>query len=108
MEMNAQTKETPRKNSSAKEKHFKNLIQRNHSRASKYGQDNPNHNNNKNIIDQRTGKGQNSDKAQHEEFMYHFSRLEPELASRMGMDIQEVSKEIVEEEIGDSNIAGNS
>ena len=46
--------------------------------------------------------------AQHEEVMYHFSRLDPELAHRMGMDIQEVSKEIVEEEIGDSNIAGNS
>ncbi|TMC92567.1 MAG: DUF1003 domain-containing protein [Chloroflexi bacterium] len=46
--------------------------------------------------------------AQHEEVMYHFSRLDPEMARRLGMDIQEVSKEIVEEEIGDSNIAGNS
>jgi len=46
--------------------------------------------------------------AQHEEVMYHFSRLDPELARRLGMDIQEVSKEIVEEETGDMNIAGNS
>ena len=46
--------------------------------------------------------------AQHEEVMYHFSRLDPEMARRLGMDIQEVSKEIVEEETGDSNIAGNS
>ena len=46
--------------------------------------------------------------AQHEEVMHHLSRLDPEMARRLGMDIQEVSKEIVEEETGDSNIAGNS
>ena len=47
--------------------------------------------------------------AQHEEIMlHHLSRLDPEMARRLGMDIQEVSKEIVEEETGDSNIAGNS
>ncbi len=46
--------------------------------------------------------------AQHEEVMHHFSRLDPEMARHLGMDIQEVSKEIVEEETGDSNIAGNS
>ncbi len=36
------------------------------------------------------------------------SQIDPELARRLGMDIQEVSKELVEEEAGDSNIAGNS
>ena len=46
--------------------------------------------------------------AQHDEVMHHLSRLDPEMARRLGMDIQEVSKEIVEEETGDSNIAGNS
>ena len=46
--------------------------------------------------------------AQHEEVMHHLSRLDPEMARRLGMDIQEVSKEIVEEEASDSNIAGNS
>jgi uncharacterized membrane protein len=46
--------------------------------------------------------------AQHEEVMLHLSRLDPEMARRLGMDIQEVSKELVEEETGDSNIAGNS
>jgi uncharacterized membrane protein len=46
--------------------------------------------------------------AQHEEVMRHLSRLDPEMARRLGMDIQEVSKELVEEETGDSNIAGNS
>jgi len=46
--------------------------------------------------------------AQHEEVMHHLSRLDPEMARRLGMDIQEVSKELVEEETGDSNIAGNS
>ncbi len=44
---------------------------------------------------------------QHEEVLHHLSRLDPELARRLGMDIQEVSKEIVEEERGDSNITGN-
>jgi len=46
--------------------------------------------------------------AQHEEVMMHLARLDPEMARRLGMDIQEVSKEIVEEEAGSSNIAGNS
>src|SRR5260370_4796315 len=46
--------------------------------------------------------------AQHEEVMHHLSRLDPEMARRLGMDIQEVSKEIVWEETGDRNIAGNS
>lgn len=47
--------------------------------------------------------------AQHEEVMYHLSRLDPELARRLGMEIREVSKEIIEEETGDSdNITGNS
>lgn len=45
---------------------------------------------------------------QHKEVLYHLSRLDPEMARRLGMDIQEVSKELVEEETGDSNIAGNS
>lgn len=45
---------------------------------------------------------------QHKEVLYHLSRLDPELARRLGMDIQEVSKELVEEETGDSNITGNS
>ena len=45
---------------------------------------------------------------QHEEIMRHLARLDPEMASRLGVDIQEVSKELVEEETGDSNIAGNS
>ena len=42
---------------------------------------------------------------QHEEVMHHFARLDPEMARRLGMDIQEVSKELVEEETGDG---GNS
>jgi uncharacterized membrane protein len=48
--------------------------------------------------------------AQHKEVIYHLSQLDPELARRLGVDIQEVSKEIVEEEkeIGDSDISGNS
>lgn len=45
---------------------------------------------------------------QHEEVIRHFSRLDPEMARRLGMDIQEVSKEIVEEEQGDGGIVGNS
>ncbi|HEV2581544.1 MAG TPA: DUF1003 domain-containing protein [Ktedonobacteraceae bacterium] len=35
--------------------------------------------------------------AQHEEVMQHLARLDPEMARRLGMDIQEVSKELVEE-----------
>lgn len=46
--------------------------------------------------------------AQHEEVMLHLSRLDPEMARRLGADIQEVSKELVEEETGDGDIAGNS
>lgn len=46
--------------------------------------------------------------AQHEEVMHHLARLDPEMARRLGMDIQEVSKELVEEEMGESNIGGNS
>jgi|SRR5215469_3545860 len=46
---------------------------------------------------------------QHEEVMRHLSRLDPEMARRLGMDIQEVSKELVdEEETEDSSITGNS
>lgn len=43
---------------------------------------------------------------QHEEVMHHLARLDPEMARRLGMDIQEVSKEIVEEET--RNAGGNS
>jgi uncharacterized membrane protein len=45
---------------------------------------------------------------QHEEVLRHLARLDPETARRLGMDIQEVSKELVEEETGDSNTGGNS
>lgn len=43
--------------------------------------------------------------AQHEEVMHHLARLDPEMARRLGMDIQEVSKELVEE---DNEVTGNS
>jgi uncharacterized membrane protein len=46
--------------------------------------------------------------AQHEEVMLHLSRFDPEMARRLGMDIQEVSKEMVAEEARDSDITGNS
>jgi uncharacterized membrane protein len=46
--------------------------------------------------------------AQHQEVMLHLSRLDPEMARRFGMDMEEVSKEVIEEETGDSNIVGNS
>jgi len=46
--------------------------------------------------------------AQHHEVVGHLARLDPEMARRFGMDIQQVSKEVIEEETGDSNIAGNS
>jgi len=46
--------------------------------------------------------------AQHKEVLLHLSRLDPELARRLGMDIQEVSKELVEEEAEDSDAVGNS
>lgn len=45
---------------------------------------------------------------QHEEIMHHLARLDPTLAQRLGMDIQEVSKELIEEEAGDSSLTGNS
>ncbi len=46
--------------------------------------------------------------AQHKEVMLHLSRLDPDLARRLGMDIQQVSKELVEEEAGDGDAVGNS
>ena len=46
--------------------------------------------------------------AQHQEVMLHISRLDPEMARRLGMDMQQVSKEVIVEETGDSNNAGNS
>lgn len=46
--------------------------------------------------------------AQHKEVLYHLSRLDPELARRLGMDIQEVSKEITEEEASDGDAGVNS
>src|SRR5207247_7790964 len=42
---------------------------------------------------------------QHEEVMYHFSRLDPEMARRLGMDIVKLSEESLE---GDDEITGNS
>ncbi len=46
--------------------------------------------------------------AQHKEVLEHLARLDPETARRLGMDIQQVSKEIVEEEAGDGGVFGNS
>lgn len=45
---------------------------------------------------------------QHEEVMHHLARLDPEMARRLGMDIQEVSKELVEDETEGSDTSGNS
>jgi uncharacterized membrane protein len=45
---------------------------------------------------------------QHEEVMRHLALLDPEMARRLGMDIQQVSKELVDEETGDSDTGGNS
>jgi len=45
---------------------------------------------------------------QHKEVLYHLSRLDPELARQLGMDIQQVSKELLEEEAGDGDASGNS
>ena len=45
---------------------------------------------------------------QHTEIKEHLLRLDPTLAQKLGMDIQEISKELIEEETGDSNITGNS
>jgi uncharacterized membrane protein len=44
--------------------------------------------------------------AHHKEMMVYLSQLDPETASKLGMDIQQVSKEIVEEE--QESITGNS
>ena len=46
--------------------------------------------------------------AQHKEVLYHLSQLDPELARRLGMDIQEASKELVEEEAEEDDAGGNS
>jgi uncharacterized membrane protein len=46
--------------------------------------------------------------AQHKEVLEHLARLDPETARRLGMDIQEVSKELVEEEAGEDGVVGNS
>lgn len=47
--------------------------------------------------------------AQHQEVLQHLSRLDPELARRLGIDIEQVSQEIIAEETGgDSNTGGNS
>jgi len=45
--------------------------------------------------------------ADHKEVVQHLARLDPEMARRLGTDIQEVSKEIVEEETRDSGVGGN-
>ena len=45
--------------------------------------------------------------AQHKEVLGHLARLDPETARRLGMDIQEVSEELVEEETNDGGV-GNS
>jgi uncharacterized membrane protein len=39
--------------------------------------------------------------AHNKETLEHFARLDPEMARRLGTDIQKVSKEIIEEEAGD-------
>jgi uncharacterized membrane protein len=44
---------------------------------------------------------------QHKEVLLHLSQLDPELARRLGTDIQEVSKEIIKEETGSSGVGGN-
>lgn len=45
---------------------------------------------------------------QHQEIKEHLVRLDPTLAQKLGMDIQAISKEMIEEETGDSNLTGNS
>jgi len=45
--------------------------------------------------------------AHNKDTLEHLARLDPELARRLGTDIQEVSKEIVEEETGDGSVGGN-
>ena len=44
---------------------------------------------------------------QHKEVLEHLARLDPEMARRLGPDIQEVSKEIIQEEAGGSDVTGN-
>ena len=46
--------------------------------------------------------------AQHQEVLLHISRLDPEMARRFGMDMQQASKEVIEEEMEDGDITGNS
>lgn len=43
---------------------------------------------------------------QHQEIKEHLARLDPTLAKQLGMDIQQISKELVKEETGDAD--GNS
>ncbi len=45
---------------------------------------------------------------QHKEVLEHLARLDPEMARRLGTDIQEVSKEIIQEEVSDGDVTGNS
>lgn len=44
--------------------------------------------------------------AQHEEVMYHLSRLDPGMAQRLGTDVIKLSEEIVDG--ADEEVAGNS
>ena len=46
--------------------------------------------------------------AQHKEVLEHLARLDPETARRLGIDLQEVSKELLEEETQDDGMVGNS
>jgi len=46
--------------------------------------------------------------AHNKDTLEHLARLDPELARRLGADLQEVSKELVEEEAGDGEASGNS
>jgi len=45
---------------------------------------------------------------QHTEIKEHLVRLDPTLAQKLGMDIQEISKELIEEETENSDTGGNS
>ncbi len=46
--------------------------------------------------------------AQHEEVMNHLSQLDPEMARRFGIEMQQVSQEVIAEETGDNTVTGNS
>jgi len=46
--------------------------------------------------------------AHNKDTLEHLARLDPELARRLGTDIKEVSKELIEEEVGDGDASGNS